>query len=247
MTDPRLADVLAEVEAALYAEDRLASVCERIALDIDHDAVVTMESEVNSVAEKRIALERAAAVSGVSGIVDRLRVCPAQFMEDEAIRRHVCRMLDEDDAFLNLSLKEYLNGVVNVFRRSAGPAAGEIVVETEAGVVTLNGAVPSLEHKRLAGVLAWWVPGSRDVINGIAVEPPEDDGPDKIEAAVRIALDRDPFVDAAGIRVGVRHRVVRLTGVVDYVEQRHMAESDAWYIFGVDDVIDQIEILKDQT
>jgi len=30
----------------------------------------------------------------------------------------------------------------------------------EDGVVTLNGRVPSLSHKRLAGALAWWNPGS---------------------------------------------------------------------------------------
>ena len=36
----------------------------------------------------------------------------------------------------------------------------------------LNGRMPGLASKRLAGVLAWWVPGARDVVNGIAVEPP---------------------------------------------------------------------------
>jgi hypothetical protein len=41
-------------------------------------------------------------------------------------------------------------------------------------------------------LLAWWVPGSRDVVNGIAVEPPEEDAPIRIEEAVRIALDKDP-------------------------------------------------------
>jgi len=64
-------------------------------------------------------------------------------------------------------------------------------IEVEHGVVTLNGSVPNLASKRLAGVLAWWAPGSRDVVNGTTVEPPEADAPIQIEEAVRIALEKD--------------------------------------------------------
>ena len=38
--------------------------------------------------------------------------------------------------------------------------------------MTLNGRVPGLPSRRLAGVLAWWVPGVRDVVNGIELDPP---------------------------------------------------------------------------
>jgi osmotically-inducible protein OsmY len=48
------------------------------------------------------------------------------------------------------------------------------------GVVTLDGEVSSLAHKRLCGVLAWWVPGSRDVVNGLEVRVDEVDN--RIEA-----------------------------------------------------------------
>jgi osmotically-inducible protein OsmY len=108
--------------------------------------------------------------------------------------------------------------------------------------VILNGRVPGLASKRLAGVLAWWVPGSRDVINGIAVEPPEEDAPIRIEEAVRIALEKDPLLDASKIRIGVRQRTVRLTRGVRSEAERDAAEWDAWYVFGVDDVINEIEV-----
>ena len=39
--------------------------------------------------------------------------------------------------------------------------------------------------------------GCRDVVNGIIVDPPEEDAPIQIEEAVRIALDKDPLVDAS--------------------------------------------------
>ena len=45
------------------------------------------------------------------------------------------------------------------------PEAGSIIVAVKDGIVTLNGEVPSLTHKCLAGVLAWWVPGTGDVIS----------------------------------------------------------------------------------
>jgi osmotically-inducible protein OsmY len=91
-------------------------------------------------------------------------------------------------------------------------------------------------------VLAWWVPGSRDVVNGIAVEPQEEDAPIRVEEAVRIALEKDPFVNAEQVRVGVRNRTVHLTGALSR-DAREAAESDAWYVFGVDDVINDIEIV----
>ena len=40
---------------------------------------------------------------------------------------------------------------------------------------------------------------------------------------------------------GVRGRTVRLTGWVPSAAARDAAEWDAWYVFGVDDVINEIE------
>ena len=106
----------------------------------------------------------------------------------------------------------------------------------------LNGRVSSLSQKRLAGVLAWWVPGSRDVVNGLEVLPPEEDNDDEVTEAVRIVLEKDPFVNAAQIRVSAASYVVTLSGLVSTEKEREMAESDAWYVFGVDKVINKLEV-----
>ena len=45
---------------------------------------------------------------------------------------------------------------------------------------------------------------------------------------VRLALEKDPFIEAGQIRVGVRGTVVTLAGVLPSEAQRHMAECDAW-------------------
>jgi osmotically-inducible protein OsmY len=127
-------------------------------------------------------------------------------------------------------------------RASPIDTAGVVVVAVSDGVVTLNGRVRGLDEKRLAGVLAWWVPGSRDVVNGIAVEPPEDDSDDAIAEAVRLVLEKDPFVNAGQIRVGVRRSVVLLQGLVPSESERNMVEYDAWYVFGVDRVVNEIQV-----
>jgi osmotically-inducible protein OsmY len=93
--------------------------------------------------------------------------------------------------------------------------------------------VPGLDDKRLAGVLARCEPGSRDVINGIAIEPPENDSDDAIEEAVRLVLEKDPFVDASHLGLVVQHALVRLTGVAPSEAEREMAEFDGWYVSGV--------------
>lgn len=235
-------DIIREVDETLAAEQRLAHARSAFKFALDERSALTLEGEVDTVAEKRIALERAAAVSGVSGIVDRLHVRPSQPMKDRSIRDHILQALIRQQAFANIDLLEHTPGGVVTSRKAPDSSAGEIIVESHDGVVTLSGSVPSLVHKRLAGVIAWWVPGSRDVVNGLAVEPEEEDGPDRIEEAVRLALEMDPFVNAAQVKVGARHCVVRLTGAVASEAQRRMAETDAWCVFGVDDVINNIEV-----
>ena len=119
---------------------------------------------------------------------------------------------------------------------------GDIEISVEDGVVTLDGEVPSLSHKRLAGALAWWIPGSRDVVNGLGVEPDEEDNDDELTDAVRLILEKDPFVDAGQVRVTAEGCIVHLTGFVPTETERERAEDDAWCTFGVDDVTNEITV-----
>jgi osmotically-inducible protein OsmY len=227
--------------AAMRSEKRIGPHFKPDALTIDAEGVASIEAEVDTIAVKRLVLERLAATPGVGGIVDRVRVSPASPMSDDGIRDHLRKAFYQEPAFHNFGIKERIEGETKLVRGAGDSGGGEIEIEVKDGVVTLNGSMPSLAAKRLAGVLAWWVPGSRDVINGITVDPPEEDAPIAIEEAVRIALEKDPLVDPSQIRVGVRGRTVRLTGWVPTEAERDAAEWDAWYIFGVDDVINEIK------
>jgi osmotically-inducible protein OsmY len=236
------ADLREKALAAIRREPRIGPHFKPDALWIDEEGTATIEAEVDNIAIKRLALERLAATIGVSAVIDRLRVKPAMAMSDDGILDHLRKAYYGEPAFRQLKIKEREGGQSKLVRGAVPDARGEIEIEVDDGVVTLNGSVPSLASKRLAGVLAWWVPGSRDVINGISVDPPEEDAPIQIEEAVRIALEKDPFLDASQIRVGVRGRTVRLTGLVQSAAARDAAKWDAWYVFAVDDVINDIEL-----
>ncbi|GAB4393101.1 MAG: hypothetical protein Tsb0032_11180 [Kiloniellaceae bacterium] len=204
--------------------------------------VLTLEGEMPDIAAKKIALELAAAVPGVEGIVDRLHVTPAERMEDGEIREHLHLALEQETAFAELALSEIVKGAEKTLRQPAERQRGWIRLSVAEGVVTLEGEVPGLGFKRLAGVLAWWVPGSRDVINGLGITPDEADNDAEITDAVRMVLEKDPFVNAGQIIVGTVDAVVTLAGLVPSESEREMAEFDAWYVFGVDRVHNKIAL-----
>lgn len=233
-------DVVETVRAALRSEPR--SALHENPIDVVFaDGTLTLEGEVPSVAAKKLALERAGAVQGVIGILDRLRVKPAQRMGDGEIRDLVRDALIQESALLECCIREWTGSGYETNREAPLPR-GTIQIRVEDGIVTLSGEVDGLAKKRLAGVLAWWVPGSRDVINGLEINPPEEDNYGEIADAVRVVLEKDPFVDASQIRILVDEGVVTLQGMVPTESEREMAEADAWYVFAVDRVVNEVEV-----
>lgn len=235
--------LLAKVRSILRSEPLLGPSFHLRDLRIESDGSLILDGEVPSVAAKKLALEHVAALTpSVTCIVDRLHVTPAVHMTDKEIRVHVRNGLIEEQSLRALEIREIENGELHLMRGAPEKALGVIDIEVTDGVVVLNGCVPGLTSKRLAGVITWWVPGVRDVFNGIEVEPPEEDSPDLIAEAVRAVLERDPFVNAIQINIEVLGTSVRLTGLVPSMTERRAAERDAWCIFGVDNVINEIEI-----
>lgn len=238
-------DIVDAVHRAFGSEPRLGPGFHLRQVALESDGALLLEGEVARLAHKKLALLHAAAIPGVTELVDRVHVAvrtPGRHISDR-----MAEMLTLEPDFRGFEVR------VATAREAAGldagrdgPASdslpGSIDIEEDNGVVTLNGIVPSLVHKRLAGAIAWRVPGVRDVINGIAVDPPEEDGPGQIEEAVRVVLDHNPAIDAAQVRVGVRNCVVRLTGLAPSEIVREIAEDDCWAVFGVDDVINEIEV-----
>ena len=110
---------------------------------------------------------------------------------------------------------------------------GRISLEVTEGVAVLEGEVPSLLHKRLAGVLARRAPGCRDVINRLAVVPEEEDSDEQLERAVRLALSRNSSIEIRAIRIRVVSGAVTLEGVVVSPHAADTAERDTRNVLGV--------------
>ncbi len=241
MSERSVSEILEEARARLRSVPGLEARHPEIRLAWDR-GTLTIEGEVDGVATKKRVLRAVASVPEVGAVVDRLHVRPAVVMGDREIRDHVARAFVAEPAFAELALFERSGEKVEPIRASPIDVRGRLEIEVRDGIVTLDGTVPGLDYKRLAGLLAWWVPGVRDVVNGIAVDPPEEDEDGAIADACRLALEKDPFLDASQIHVTVRDRRVKLTGVVPSEEQRRMAEADVWALFGVDEVTNQISV-----
>ena len=234
--------VLKQVQAALGHEAHIDP--HSVIVIGFNDGTLTLEGEVPSVGCKKLALLSAGAISDVSWIVDRLRVTPAERAGDGATRDAVCKLLLRDVDFQNCRLRVRAKGQLETLREPIGDSSGSIELSVEDGVVTLTGQVISLSHKRLAGVLAWWARGCRDVVNGLEVVPFEEDNDDEVTDALRLVLETDPWVHADQIGIGTRDYVVTLEGVVASEEERKRAETDAWCLFAVDKVINHIEVRR---
>jgi osmotically-inducible protein OsmY len=234
--------IVKEIRAALEKDTRINLHRYPIQIAVQNDGDLILDGVVADIAAKKLALVAAAETHGVQRIVDRLKVSPAEKMGDAEIRDHVCKVLLEESALERCFIHGFVGGGVETVRKAILEPAGSIVVAVDDGVVTLNGEVPSLTHKRLAGVLAWWVPGTRDVINGLEEVPPEEDNDDELIDAVRLVLEKDPFVNASKIRVNSKDWIVTLEGLVPNETMKQMAERDAWYVLGVKRIINRIEV-----
>lgn len=235
-------NIVKQVEAALEHDPHISFHKHPLKIALDPDGALVLEGELESIAAKKLALEHAAAIPGVTGIVDRLRVVPATPMGDGEIRDHVRNALLEEPAIAGCAIRIMNSGRWDISREpDAITPRCSIDVMIDDGVVTLDGQVSSLSHKRLAGVLAWWVPGTRNVVNGLEVVPIREDSDDEIADAVKLVFEKDPLVDAGRIRATIRNAVVTLEGLVANRTEGEMAEMDAWYVFGVDRVVNRLE------
>lgn len=185
------------------------------------DGAILIEGVVDKVRQKKKALLIAMEIAGQEGVViDRLRVKPSVHMGDKEIQNHLSVAFAGEPALASLDIK----------------------VEVRDGVIDLEGKVGSLSHKRISGVLAWWVPGSVDVINSLEVDPPEEDSDDEIIDALRQVLEKDRLVNSAEITISTKDWTVTLNGLAGSEAERDAAEDDAWSIWGVNDVVNKIII-----
>ena len=197
-----------------------------------HDSL-RLEGEVANIIVKRKARRIAVRLSGLPDVEDRLRLRPGEKRQGKALLDAVTDALSQEPAFRDIA----------VHGAGDDSSAGDwIRVDVEGCRVRLEGQMRSLSHRRLAEVIAWWVPGSCDVHNHVRVRPAEKDNDDEITDAVQMVLEKDPLLHAESLSVHTRDRVVTLSGSVHSDEQRRMAIYDCWYVPGVHEVHDRMQV-----
>jgi osmotically-inducible protein OsmY len=207
------------------------------------DGALILEGEVADIVDKTRAAAIVRKVDGVTSVIDHLRVTDGGVpVGDGELRDAVCERLLNANDFRNCKICAKVKGQLEPVREAVGERNGWIEVSASNGVVTLSGQVISLSHMRLAGVLAWWSRGCRCVVNELVVAPAETDRDDEITEALMLVLETDPFVDAGRIGVRTENRVVTLDGYASTETARRQIERDAWYIQGVENVINHIAL-----
>jgi osmotically-inducible protein OsmY len=236
--------ILKSLRAALEREPRINLHRWPILLNLTDDHALVLEGEMESIAAKKRALELAGATPDVRGVVDRLHVAPAERKGDGAILDVLETVLLNARELKNCTLRVIKKEQTLTLQEALGDdTSGDIQVSVKDGVVTLDGWVISLSHKRMAGVLAWWVPGCRDVVDGLEVLPPEQDNDDEVSDALSLVLEMDPMIPHPDqIRVHTHNYVVTLDGLVATQTEKDRVEQDAWCLFSVDNVINQLAV-----
>jgi osmotically-inducible protein OsmY len=238
--NPREA-ITRQVHAALERETRIN--LHRYPVEIHNaDGVVVLDGELSDVGAKKLALELAAAVRGVDGVVDRLRVRPSERHGDGAVRDSLLRRLFAEREFANCTIRWRASGRVETARLVEADGIGEIEIEVNEGVIVLEGHVISQSHRRFAGVLGWWTPGCRDVVNSLAVRPDYEDRDDEVADVLQIVFEADPMLDPSLIRANCRDKTVILEGAVATERQKSRAELDAWSLAGIRRVLNRLEV-----
>lgn len=237
--------ILKQVRAALESETRVN--LHRFPLHLDlHGGTLTLAGCVQNIAAKRLAVRLAGAVPGIDRVADQIVVLPAESRGDAEILEAFSQFLLRQTDLKNATLRRDRKGQVEVLQAAPDEASsGRIEFGVDDGIIRLEGTVISLSHRRIVEVLAWWVPGCRSVVNRLAVAPPEEDNDDELSDAVHLALEMDPLLrDADQILVTTSLGVVTLGGIVGRADEKEMAESDAWYVPGVDDVVNQLAVAE---
>lgn len=191
------------------------------------DGVIKLKGNVTSLAEKRLAEAAVLAVSGVRGIDGNLRVVRDPPRSDDAIRSDVEQRL----------------------RFDARVDARNVQVRVVNTVIGVAGSVGSAAERTRMGEDAE-VEGATAVdLRGLHVDPqPRNAAPRpapsdvELALAVQAAIDHDPRIGNGEVGSFVGGGSVKLHGRVDSVAARAAAEQSTAGVFGVRQVVNEIEV-----
>lgn len=211
------AEIERDVKDALYADLRIIS----DNLDVQVlDGRVYLRGTVPDENQKALARMVAERIKGVRQVINHLDVMPLEIRSDADITADVVAALTIDTLV----------------------DEDKIDVNTVDGVVYFRGTVDSYVQRKAADEDARSVRGVLDVINELVVVPSLARSDEEVAAEVVKQLSENLKLDITGIKVDVKHGVVRLRGTVATVEQLWLVDEVARWTPGVIDVIDELAL-----
>lgn len=242
-------------------KDRVATVLERDAALEDssvkiasvNKGVVLLTGEAKTISDHLRALEDARAVQGVQRVASEIR-SPDKLNDSELWYGD-----EKRDAAANKAEKPeksswdaWTTASVKLRLLSNREVPGlDINVDTQDGVVTLFGGVPSQSTKELAEKLALESKGTRLVKNELQIVPKQEqkqvaENDDKIQSSLKKRIADNPELKDSDVNLEVSKGVVRLTGTVES-QRDHLAVLTATRgTQGVRSLIDELKIEEPQ-
>ena len=123
-----------------------------------------------------------------------------------------------------------------------GLARSDIEVDVQDGIVTLSGTAEHLLAKRRAAAIAKRTRGVQAVLNKILVRAGKQRPNDDIRADITQALSMSAAVDKPQIALDVNRGTVAMTGRVDSLAEKRVAETTVAGVRGVREVVNQLVV-----
>lgn len=236
------------VERALKDDSSLSK--SSITVQSVNNGVVLLAGKANSMTDHLRAIEDAAAVAGVRRVSSEIQ-SPDRLADDEIRRREARKGPEGAAAGARDTVSDmYVTSATKLRLMADGRTpATAINVDTNRGVVTLFGMVPTSEAKSAAEEDARKVSGVKRVANELqvvaeskqeAVKAKDED----IEKDVEKAIDARPGLSGSKIEVEVKNGVARLSGTVPSEHDRLAAAIAARSTNGVRSVQDDLTIAQ---
>jgi osmotically-inducible protein OsmY len=182
------------------------------------NGMTVLSGVVNSLREKKLAEAIVVKLDDLGRVANRLEIDAYPAKPDEEIYRLAWDALTEDSMIDQSHLK----------------------LAVRRGMVEVSGQAETIQQERLIVATLWWVPGVRDVVANLKILRPEPDGDGLIDDAVKAMFYKDSLIDATGIYLQTNQGVVTLTGAVENLAERSLAEDDAWVVPGVREVLNEL-------
>lgn len=214
-----------EPDVNLHADD----------IDVVEEDVIRLVGQVQDIRTKRRAMQVARAYGDTLRVHDELRVERGAREPDDRIADMTVKALGSDQDFRDIPVSRDMDVPLS-------PQGYGVHVDAADAVVRLEGRMPSLSHRRLAEVLAWWTPGVTDVDNRVVVEPAEEDNDGEISEVLRLVIEKDDGLNADEINAVVKNAEATLAGRVGSGEQAERAVLDCWYVPGVHNVRNELQV-----